>query len=108
MRRCFLNIHTLGKMLFDQDENPYKVCQNCGARVDYKKKTLADMDKMTMKEIESMMGRDDFDLEDVMNMVYSDPFCKNCGGVVQLVEPVIVFNALKLYECPTCHERRYK
>ena len=105
---CLVKNHKYGKMLFDENNNPYKLCIRCGKRQNYAPKSLAELDKMTMNEIVEMMGEDPV-IEHIMQIAIPEPpVCATCKGKLQKVEPEITMNNSILMECVECKERCYK
>jgi hypothetical protein len=110
---CFSQGHKFSKMLFDET-GPYKICirEGCTERLNYAPKTLAELDVMTMNEIEEMMGEEPI-LENILKMTIeplNNDVCNNCksNGSLIKVEPEKMLDGKILYECTSCGERCYK
>jgi len=109
--KCLIKNHKFGKMQFDSDDNPYKVCERCGKVQKYKPKTLADMDNMSIGDIDKMDIKSSIS-DQLINikeniMPAQTLICKKCGGELHVVIPEIIMKNLTLYECCDCNERCY-
>jgi hypothetical protein len=105
---CLFNKHKYGKMQFEEDGSPYKICEGCGKRQNYALRSLSELDNMQMWEVEELMGGIPV-AEEVLKMAIPEPnVCKVCGGDLVDVEPAVVLDGLVLMECQKCGERCYK
>jgi len=108
--KCFID-HEFGEMQFDSEGNPYKVCERCGKIQKYKPKTLADMDNMSIGDIDKMNIKSSIS-DQLINIKENivpvrTLICKKCGGELHIVIPKIIMKNLTLYECCDCNERCY-
>jgi hypothetical protein len=110
--KCFID-HEFGEMQFDSEGNPYKVCERCGKIQKYKPKTLADMDNMSIGDIDKLNNENQESyqfsniVENTKSIVQQTLICKKCGGELHVVIPEIIMKNLTLYECCNCNERCY-
>ena len=61
MANCKDNDHKLGNMIIDDEINAHKVCSKCGFIQKYKKRTLQEVDEMTLDEIMSLQNEQDLE-----------------------------------------------